>query len=153
MLRTTDRVLQLGILAFHFLFFSVAFAGIDPVNKNEDGNALRGFDAVAFFTNGKPVRGDETFSVEWNGATWLFASAANKKLFEKNPGLYAPQYGGYCAYAVGNNYTADGDPYAWSIVNGKLYLNYNKQVRAIWKIDHEELIRKGDENWPKLLQK
>ncbi len=154
----TSKTVAGFLLTAVFMFSNVmpdatASAGIDPVNKGEDGEAIHGYDAVAYFTEGKPVRGDEAYAHEWMGATWYFSSDANKVLFIKEPNKYTPQYGGYCAYAVGNNYTANGDPIAWSIVDNKLYLNYNKKVREMWSKDKSDLIRKGDANWPGLLKR
>jgi hypothetical protein len=151
MIRRYSRLTRVFILAS--LITAVAFAGLDPVDKNEDGVALRGHDAVAYFTEGKPVVGNESQAYKWKGATWLFSSASNRALFAKDPQRYVPKYGGYCAYAVGNNYVAKGDPEAWTIVNDKLYLNYNKDVRKMWMKDQKALIKKGDQNWPGLLEK
>ncbi len=144
---------MLALLSLIITTTSVVLAGINPVNTDRQGAGLRGYDPVAYFTEGKPVRGDESYSAEWKGANWFFSSEQNRDLFAKDPEKYAPQYGGYCAYAVGNNYTADGDPTAWSIEKGKLYVNYNKDVRELWLKDKSNLIKKGDANWPKLLQK
>jgi hypothetical protein len=122
------------------------------VNTDASGLALHGYDAVAYFSDGKPVEGSATFEHQWNGATWRFVSAANRDRFAQDPGAYAPQFGGYCAWAVSRNYTADIDPAAFDIVNGKLFLNYSKLVRLRWKVDRAENIRKADHNWPRLTQ-
>jgi YHS domain-containing protein len=127
--------------------------GVDPVNKNNKNLALRGYDAVAYFTGGKLAAGRAEFQHKWQDAIWYFSSAANRDAFAKNPEKYAPQYGGYCAWAVAHNYTADGDPQAWKIVDGKLYLNYNLQVREMWEKAIPTYIKKGDENWPRLVKK
>ncbi len=115
--------------------------------------ALDGNDAVAYFKSGKPIKGQAQHSVSWNGATWHFASAENKAAFEANPRSFAPQYGGYCAWAVSEGYTAKGDPGVWRIVDGKLYLNYNTSVQADWAKGLPGRIAKGDRNWPKVLSK
>lgn len=112
------------------------------------GTAIKGTDPVAYFTEGKPVEGDSDYEHEWNGATWRFASAENRALFVANPEKYAPQYGGYCAWAVASGYTASTDPEAWKIVDGKLYLNYSKSVQSKWAKDIPGNIIKGDANWP-----
>jgi YHS domain-containing protein len=112
--------------------------------------AIRGYDPVAYFTEQKPVRGSEQFRYSWMGATWLFASAANRDQFAANPAQYAPQYGGYCSYAVSKGHTASIDPEAWHIVDGKLYLNYSKGVQKTWEKDVPENIQKVDQNWPEL---
>ncbi len=124
---------------------------LDPVFSTYLGGAIRGYDPVAYHTEGKPVAGKRAHRVEWKGATWSFASAENKALFEGDPEKYAPRYGGYCAWAVSQGYTASIDPDAWSIVDGKLYLNYSLGVREQWSGDIPGNIAKGDANWPKLL--
>ena len=126
-------------------------AAVDPVFSTYLGGAIRGYDPVAYFTDGKPVKGKRAHRLEWKGATWSFASAKNKDLFEAGPEKYAPRYGGYCAWAVSRGYTASIDPEAWSIVDGALYLNYSLGVRAQWSQDIPGNIAKGDGNWPKLL--
>ena len=88
----------------------------------------------------------------WKGATWRFASAANRTAFEMNPKAYAPQYGGYCAYAVSRGYTAKIEPDAWRIVDGKLYLNYSRSVRTHWAADVPGNIAKANANWPAVLK-
>lgn len=110
--------------------------------------AIDGTDPVAYFTEGRPVEGSSDHESEWNGATWRFASAENKAKFDGAPEKYAPQYGGYCAWAVSKGYTASTDPEAWKIVDGKLYLNYSKGVQAQWEGDVPGNISKADANWP-----
>lgn len=115
--------------------------------------AAGGYDVVAYFTVGRPVKGDAKFVTQWKGVTWQFASAANLAKFKANPAAYAPQYGGYCAWAAANGYTAKGDPLQWKIVGGKLYLNYNAEIQSRWVKDIPGFIRKGDANWPAILDK
>jgi YHS domain-containing protein len=115
--------------------------------------ALGGYDPVAYFTDGKPVEGRREFTFAWKGVNWRFANAKNLEAFKSKPEAYAPQYGGYCAWAVSQGYTAKGDPKAWSIVGGKLYLNYNADVRKTWEKDSSGNIVKADGNWPKVLDK
>lgn len=115
--------------------------------------ALDGHDAVAYFKAGKPVKGSPEHGLTWNGATWRFASAENKAAFEASPQTFAPQYGGYCAWAVSQGYTAKGDPNTWRIVDGKLYLNYNASVQKDWEKDIPGRIAKADKNWPAVLSK
>ena len=125
---------------------------LSPVNRTTFGGvAIDGWDPVAYFTDGKPVEGSREFVHEWNGATWRFASAAHRDLFAQAPEKYAPQYGGYCAWAVSQGYTADIDPEAWKIQDGRLYLNYSLDVQKKWAADIPENVAKGDANWPKLL--
>ncbi len=117
------------------------------------GVAIEGVDPVAYLAMQKPVKGSGKFSFKWKGATWRFASAENLERFKAAPEKYEPQYGGFCAYAVSEGYTASIDPEAWSIVDGKLYLNYSKSVRQLWSKDIPGRIRKGDRNWPGLKRK
>jgi YHS domain-containing protein len=116
-----------------------------------DDIAVKGFDTVAYFTENAAVEGKKTHTLEWNGATWRFSSAANKALFEADPEKYAPQYGGYCAWAVSQNQTASIEPEQFTIVDGKLYLNYNQEVKEKWLVDTSTNINVGDKNWPGLL--
>lgn len=129
-----------------------AAAALDPINQTTFGGvAIDGWDPVAYFTDGKPVEGSKAYSFEWNGATWRFASAAHRDLFAQAPEKYAPQYGGYCAWAVSQGYTADIDPEAWKIEDGRLFLNYSLEVQKKWAADLPGNVAKGDANWPKLL--
>ena len=127
-----------------------ARAGEPPVYA-VNGIALGGTDTVAYFTEGKAISGMPAFSHHWMGAIWQFSSAENRDLFAANPEAYAPQFGGYCAYAVSRNYTAPTDKRAFSIHEGKLYLNYSRPVRALWAAKKEAHIRKGHANWPAVL--
>lgn len=115
--------------------------------------ALGGYDPVAYFTLGKPTEGQRAFETEWNGATWRFVSAEHLAMFRADPAKYAPQYGGYCAWAVSEGYTASADPTAWRIVNGKLYVNYNHDIQKQWEQDIPGRVVKADTNWPKVLEK
>lgn len=150
----TERIRHAFIATLVVAFlagWAATAAALDPVFSTYLGGAIRGYDPVAYHTEGKPVAGKRAHRVEWKGATWSFASAANKALFEGDPEKYAPRYGGYCAWAVSQGYTASIDPDAWSIVDGKLYLNYSLGVRDQWSQDIPGNIAKGDDNWPKLL--
>ncbi|HYF33020.1 MAG TPA: YHS domain-containing (seleno)protein [Chitinophagaceae bacterium] len=120
---------------------------------SHSGKAIRGYDPVAYFIEGKPVNGMDSLVYEWENARWYFASRKNLDLFKAAPGRYAPQYGGYCAYGLSNGYKASTDPQAWTIVNGKLYLNYNTAVRAEWNKDREQRIEKAGKNWPVIKDK
>jgi YHS domain-containing protein len=137
---------------FYLLTLSPAFA-IDPVNKTSDGVAIKGYDPVAYFTDRKPVKGSRDFEYVWMGAKWRFSNARHKDPFIKDPDKYAPKYGGYCTYAVSQGTTADIDPDAWNIVDGRLYLNLSKKIKDKWSKDIPGYIKKADENWPKILKK
>jgi YHS domain-containing protein len=111
--------------------------------------AIKGYDVVAYFTIGKPEKGVKTISYNWQGSTWHFTTESHKSLFVANPEKYAPQYGGYCAYGWAQGYAVKIEPDAWAIVDGKLYLNYNKGVQKDWDKDKEGYIKKADENYAK----
>lgn len=134
------------------LFTSLAHADEPKVFSTTDG-AIRGHDPVAYFTESKPVKGKAEFTATWMGATWRFASAKNRDMFKADPARYAPQFGGYCAYAVSRGYTASTDPNAWTIVDGKLYLNYSVSVMQTWRKDTATYIARARANWPKVLKK
>lgn len=121
--------------------------GVKPVNTTAENIAIKGFDAVAYFNENLPKQGKTEFVHEWNGAKWQFSNAENRDLFAKSPEKYAPQFGGYCSWAVSHGYTADGDPNAWKIVNGKLYLNYSPKVKEMWEKEQDKLIEDGKKNW------
>jgi len=137
---------------FVLLFISCSHAK-PPVNSGPDGIAIKGYDPVAYFTIGRPVKGTALYSYEWNGAKWLFLSREHLDLFTADPEMYAPKYGGYCAYAVSQGATADIDPDSWSIVDGRLYLNLNRDVQSLWSGDIKGYIEKADRNWPAVLRK
>ncbi|MEM6614785.1 MAG: YHS domain-containing (seleno)protein [Cyanobacteria bacterium P01_C01_bin.72] len=118
---------------------------------DNNGLAIRGTDPVAYFTQSKPVAGKAEFSHNWNGITWQFSTQENRDLFAANPEQYAPQYGGFCAWAVSQGYTAAIDPQAWKIVDGKLYLNYNQGIQRRWEKDISGNIKKANANWPGVL--
>jgi hypothetical protein len=134
----------------------VALAG--PASSKEplyrsDGLAVSGYDVVAYFNDGRPVEGRPEYATEWSGARWRFATAANRDAFVAGPTRYAPQYGGYCAYAVSKGYTASADPIVWRIVDGRLYLNYSKSVQRLWEQDIPGHIANANGNWPAVLAK
>ncbi|MCO6382904.1 YHS domain-containing (seleno)protein [Oceanicola sp. 502str15] len=115
--------------------------------------AIRGYDPVAYFTEGKPVEGSAAHQLMWMGATWRFASAANRDRFERNPQKFAPQYGGYCAFAASQGYVAPTDPAAFTVHDGKLYLNYSQRIRRTWEKDIPGHVSAANANWPKPLKK
>ncbi|WP_112480083.1 YHS domain-containing (seleno)protein [Vibrio variabilis] len=135
-----------------WLMLATSAYALEPVYSDFFGKAIRGYDPVAYFTQGKPVKGDGDYTYEWNDATWYFSSKQNQDLFTANPDRYAPQYGGYCAWAVSKGYTAKIDPTAWYIHHDKLYLNYSKSVQSTWQQDIPGNIASADQNWPNLLK-
>ncbi|OGW25005.1 MAG: hypothetical protein A2X59_02460 [Nitrospirae bacterium GWC2_42_7] len=135
-------------------FFSCANSSpISQINVTPEGVAIKGYDPVAYFTDMSPVKGMSEFKYEWKGAEWRFASSEHLEMFIKDPEKYAPKYGGYCAYAVSQSKTADIDPDSWTVLDGKLYLNLDKDVQRLWEKDMLEYIKKADENWPRMLSK
>ncbi len=142
----------LFLCAASSFLIAIPAAALSPVNKTTFGGvAIDGYDPVAYFADGRPVEGSKMHSFEWNGATWRFASATHRELFVQAPESYAPQYGGYCAWAVSQGSTADIDPDAWKIEGGRLFLNYSLDVQKKWVADNPGNIAKGDANWPRLL--
>ncbi len=143
-----------AVLAIMFAQFypTPATAGQDPVYQSFLGTAIDGTDPVSYFTEGRPVQGSSDITYKWNGATWRFASVENRDRFAASPDKYAPQYGGYCAWAVSQGYTASTDPEAWAIVDGKLYLNYSKSVQKRWEQNVPGNISSANSNWPKVLE-
>ncbi len=123
-----------------------ARAPVAEIN-NKKGLAVKGYDVVAYFTDGRPVKGTANNSYQWQGATWQFASPEHRAAFMREPAKYAPQYGGYCAYAVAQGDIVDIDPKQWKIVDGKLYLNANFLSQTLWVTDPAGHIKNGDANW------
>jgi YHS domain-containing protein len=123
----------------------------DPIYTGRFSNtAVGGYDAVSFF-DGAPQRGDSDFTTEWMGAEFRFASQNTLDRFLENPSAYAPQYGGYCAWAMAQGYTAKGDPRHWRIVDGKLYLNFNARIQSQWEADIPGFIEAADRNFPTVI--
>ncbi|GAB1264966.1 YHS domain-containing (seleno)protein [Aurantivibrio infirmus] len=127
-------------------------AAVDPIYTPLLSNlAIKGYDTVAYFTENKAVKGDKKIHYEWQGATWLFSSEENRQKFVDAPENFAPQYGGYCAFAVAQNKTASIDPKLFTIVEGKLYLNYSTGVNKKWLANKEGFIVDADKHWPNLV--
>jgi len=134
-----------------FIFSSSAFA-VDPIYATFFSNiALNGYDVVAYHTDGAAYKGKNDFEYEWKGATWRFYSEENLNLFIDNPEAYEPEYGGYCAYAVAKGTTAAGDPNQFTIIDGKLYFNYNNQTKILWTAERDAFIEQANVNWPNLV--
>ncbi|MEP7317530.1 MAG: YHS domain-containing (seleno)protein [Panacibacter sp.] len=115
--------------------------------------AIRGYDVVAYFKDNKPVKGKKELSYNWNNAAWYFSNKENLADFKAAPEKFAPQYGGYCAYGTSEGHKAPTQPDAFSIVNGRLYFNYNKDVQIMWLRDTTKLIEKADKNWQDIKDK
>ncbi len=123
------------------------------VSTDKMGVAIDGYDPVAYFTDGKAEMGNKMYSYKWMDAEWYFNNLENMKMFQENPEKYAPAYGGYCAYAVGKGKLVSCDPDAWTIHDGKLYLNHNKDVKKLFKNDLESDIKAADMEWSKMNMK
>ena len=124
-----------------------------PEVYSSSGVAVNGYDVVSYFTELKPVKGSKDHSFQWKNAAWYFSSDKNLELFKSDPDKYAPQFGGYCAFGVAEDHTAPTKPDAWTIVDDKLYLNYNIDVRKMWREKQTEYIEQGNKNWPEVLSK
>jgi len=122
-----------------------------PMFFSDGGSAINGYDTVAYFTSGTPVKGNSDITSMWKGVIWRFSSQANREAFEASPWAYAPQYGGYCAYGVSLGYRDTTEPDAWQIVDGKLYLIRTLFVRSVWKLDIGRHIASANANWPGVL--
>ena len=125
-------------------FGGIAF-GKPPVNDA----AIEGYDTVAYFNSGKALKGNGSFTFKWHGMTWYFSSKENRDLFAASPEKYAPQYDGYCAWAMTEARKAITDPEVWKIVDGKLYLNCSREAYGKWSRDIPGNIKKADANWLK----
>ena len=127
---------------------------VEPVNTTFFGNvAIKGYDPVAYFTMDKAVKGKKSHAFQWRGASWHFSMQEHLEMFAEEPEKYAPQYGGYCAYAVAENDTANIDPTEFTVYDGKLYLNYNHKINKKWLADKDGYIREADKHWPGLVDK
>jgi YHS domain-containing protein len=141
------RILLIAFVAF----FSIVQA---KAQKSEifapGGKAIKGYDAVAFFKQSKAVKGADSLSYQWKGATWLFANQDDMDAFKATPEKYAPQYGGYCAYGTAQGHKAPTQTDTWTVVNDKLYFNYNAKVKELWTKDQANFIQTADQKWPDL---
>ncbi len=146
--------MKTSLLTFTLILFLAGsvLAQKSPVFTTEHG-AIRGYDPVAYFNEGKPVKGKAELAYQWQGVEWHFVSQQNREAFQANPEKFAPQYGGYCAYGTAEGHKAPTDPQAWTIVDDKLYLNYNKNVKVLWSKDKPGYIKTADQNWPQLKDK
>jgi YHS domain-containing protein len=151
-------------ILFSFLFFLAAATGYAQTDafrskqyNLDEGVAIKGYDPVYYFTQQKAVKGKKDFTLTYQAVNYHFASAANRDLFQANPAKYEPQYGGWCAYAMGKDGTrVEVDPETFKIINGKLFLFYNRffnNTLKTWNQDEARLHTQADANWQKILQK
>lgn len=118
------------------------------LNLDEEGIALRGYDPVAYFTEGEPVKGQKNYSFVWNDATWYFATAENRDLFSQEPEKYEPANGGYCTFGIVLRKKFDGDPQVWSVIKSRLYVFLNEDVQQKFLQDSTGNLQKVSANWP-----
>ena len=137
-----------GIFFAAWVLLASAMGALAGDFYEKEGAAIRGYDPVAYFVDKKPVKGSPAHKAEYGGSVFHFASQANRDTFFANPAKYAPQYNGFCAFGAAGGYKAAIDPAAFTIVNDKLYLNYNQSVRKQWSADVPGFIAKADKNWP-----
>ena len=141
-----------NILIISLLFFlsTASTLAQQPEVFSTDAGAIQGYDPVAFFKESKPVPGKKELSYSWNDASWYFSTEENLILFKADPAQYAPQYGGWCAYGTAAGHKSPTQPETWSIVNNKLYFNYNSSVQKLWNKNQKGLIDQADKNWPRV---
>ncbi len=152
------RLLSSAVLMLSMTASVMAAERINTLEKEglfgyePNGIAIRGYDTVAYFTQSKPVEGSDQYSTEWSGATWKFSTQEHLDLFIAEPEKYAPQYGGYCAYGVAQESLVKIEPDQWTVVDGKLYLNYNEKLNKKWQEDIPGFVKTADSLFEKLLK-
>ncbi len=145
-------VLIFAVFGFSIFTPLAAQAEEAPIYTSWRNNvAVGGYDAISFFA-GNPQEGKAEFFTTYQGAEWYFQTEANRDLFLANPTAFAPQYGGYCAWAIAEGKLAKGSPKHWYVEDGKLYLNFNKRIRDRWLADKESFIKEADSRWPAILE-
>lgn len=140
-------------IAAGLLFAGSSFAADSDANADANDVAIHGYDTVAYFTKNEPTKGTAKFTATYKNTVYQFSSAENRDLFRANPTKYAPQFGGYCAMGVALNKKLDVDPTAWRVVDGKLYLNLNKEVQTKWLSDVPGNLKTANEVWPTIKDK
>lgn len=147
-------IIAFSVALASFAAAPAALADERPVYTGLIGNVgVSGYDVVSYFTDGRPVRGTTQFRTTHQGVEYRFASAEHLAAFQASPARYLPQYGGYCAWAVSQGYTASANPNNWRIVDGKLYLNYNTEIQQRWEQNIQGFIQSGNANWPSVLSR
>jgi YHS domain-containing protein len=144
---------KLIIALMLFSALSTIATAKDLLNLDSKGVAIQGYDPVAFFTDNRPVKGNPQFQSEYRAAKYYFVSAEHKAIFDKEPAKYEPQFGGYCAYGASQGHKAHVKIEAWQIVNGRLLMQYDLDVKNRFNKDQEGNLRKADQNWPGLVEK
>ncbi len=144
---STNNILMFFLFA---LLLLNGFGGVAAGQSPAGDVAIKGYDSVAYFQAGKALKGNESFTVQWHNLAWHFTTSDNRELFKTSPEKYAPQYDGYCAWAMTEARKAVTDPEVWTIVDGKLYLNCSMAAYEKWSRDIPGNIKKADTNWLKL---
>ena len=147
MTNVTRGLLRAAVLLFVAASVAVAQAGTSALNVDEHAVILKGYDAVAYQADGQAVQGSPAITATHEGATYYFASASHRDLFVANPARYAPAFGGFCAMGVAVGKKLDGDPKAFTVLDGTLYLNVNEKVCGMWAKDIAGHNRKADKKW------
>ncbi len=151
MRRSAAKAALLGFALTSFFAITAAAGDLqERVNKGPDDIAIMGYDTVAYFTEGRPIKGKTEFSYSWQDAKWQFASIRHRDLFAADPERYAPQFGGHCAMALTQDVVKVVDPEAWIISDGKLYLTFSKKGREKFRQDISGNIEKSEDNWARL---
>ena len=149
----TSNPVKLTLLVLYLAVapFTWVFAGSDSklVATDPAGIAIKGYDPVAYFTDGKALKGRPEFAFAWHDAQWLFANARHRELFAADPERYAPQFGGFCSYGLSKGKLVSADPEQWTIVEGKLYMKFNRPARDLWRQDKAAEIKKAEAAWSK----
>lgn len=144
--------MKLLLSSLVLILFTTAIYAQHTKYCSKEGIAIKGYDPVAYFLQNEALAGSDSFSTDWSGSKWKFISRANLDSFKLAPQKYTPQYGGFCAYGLSENHKSPTDPKAWTIVNNKLYLNYNPKVKEMWLKDTAAKIKTADAYWPALNQ-
>ena len=147
---THKKVFRTSLLALGLAFSGAGMAADRDMNADSNDLAIHGYDTVAYFTKSQPVQGSTDFTATYKNAIYAFSSAENRDAFRANPAKYAPQFGGHCAMGVALNKKLDVDPTAWRVVDGKLYLNLNKDVQSKWVQDVSGNLKTAYKVWPKI---
>lgn len=150
----TMQLKLIGLMSFILLLSSGQILAEDPPIYTGffSDKAVSGYDTVAYFSENKPVKGKKKYTYKYMDANWYFKNQENLDMFKANPTKYAPQYGGYCAWSVSEGNNASGDPKQWTIVNDKLYLNYDQEIKERWLENRDAFIIDADKNWPAVLK-
>jgi YHS domain-containing protein len=145
----SQQVTKLTLMSVSLaMLLLTGLGGLLSIGKSQMINvAIKGYDTVSYFTTCKAVKGSELFPFQWHGMIWYFSTKENMDLFATSPEKYAPQYDGYCAWAMSEGRKSQTNPEVWKIVSGKLYLNCSMEAYNKWSRDIPGNIKKADTNW------